>query len=90
MDILSRLFDDTLWIYTAILGSLFGAAFLAYVSTTRLGLWAYAKVDNTVDFLVERWGWTWLQQPEDAWRKKYPKITDKIDSIEARLKELEK
>jgi hypothetical protein len=39
---------------------------------------------------VERYGWTWLEQPEDAWRKKYPKITAKIDAIEARLKELEK
>ena len=37
-----------------------------------------------------RWGWTWLQQPDDAWRKRYPKITAKIDELEARLKKLEK
>ena len=42
-----------------------------------------------MDFLVERWGWTWLEQPENAWRKKYPKITQKIDDMEMRLKNLE-
>jgi len=31
-----------------------------------------------------------LQQPEDAWRKKYPYVTKKIDELEARLKKLEK
>ena len=69
---------------------MFGAIFVAYMSTTRIGLWFYAKVDNVVDYLVDRWGWTWLQQPDDAWRKRYPKITAKIDELEARLKKLEK
>ena len=86
---LSRMLEDTLWIYTAIGGSILGAVVLAYLSTTRIGLWGYAKIDNAMDFLVERWGWTWLQQPEDAWRKKYPKITAKIDEIEARLDAVE-
>lgn len=87
---LERLFSDTLWIYTSIGGAVLGAAFLAYFKETRAGLWAYAKLDQFLDYLIERWGLTWLEQPEDAWRKKYPKITKKIDAIEARLKELEK
>tara|TARA_R100001198_G_C5114639_1_gene140400 strand:+ start:371 stop:637 length:267 start_codon:yes stop_codon:yes gene_type:complete len=87
---LERLFADTLWIYTSIAGAVLGAAFLAYFKETRAGLWAYAKLDLFLDYLIERWGLTWLEQPEDAWRKKYPKITKKIDAIEARLKELEK
>ena len=81
---------DRLWIYTALAGSVFGAIFVAYMSTTRVGLWFYTKVDSIVDFLVERWGWTWLQQPEDTWRKRYPKITAKIDELEQRIKNLEK
>ena len=36
---IEKLFDDTLWIYTSILGALAGAAFLAYFKETRLGLW---------------------------------------------------
>ena len=87
---IDKLFDDTLWIYTSILGAVAGAAFLAYFKGTKAGLWAYAKLDQTLDYLVERYGWTWLEQPEDARRKKYPKITTKIDEIERRLDELDK
>ena len=42
-----------------------------------------------LDYLVERWGWTWFKQPEDAWRKKYPYVTKKIDELEQRLHKLE-
>ena len=87
---LERLFADTLWIYTSIAGAVLGAAFLAYFKETKAGLWAYAKLDQFLDYLIERWGLTWLEQPEDAWRKKYPKITKKIDAIESRLDDLEK
>ena len=61
-----------------------------YFKSTRIGLWLYAKFDLAVDYLVDRWGWTWLQQPEDAWRKKYPYVTKKIDELEKRIKKLEK
>jgi hypothetical protein len=42
-----------------------------------------------LDWLVERWGLTWFAQPADAWRKKYPHVTKKIDELEARIAELE-
>jgi len=87
---LDRMFADTLWIWTAIGGSIAGAIALAYLKETNIGIWFYGKIDNTMDWLVERYGWTWLEQPEDAWRKKYPKITKKIDDLERRLEELEK
>jgi len=87
---IERLFSDTLWIYTGIGGSLAGAAFLAYFKDTRAGLWCYAKLDLFLDSLVEKYGWTWLEQPTDAWRKKYPHVTKKIDELEERIKLLEK
>jgi len=86
---LSNMAGDRLWIYTAIGGSIIGLAFSTWFSTTRMALWLYARFDRGMDFLVERWGWTWLEQPENAWRKKYPKITQKIDDMEMRLKNLE-
>jgi len=89
MELISKLFDDTLWIYTSILGALAGAAFLAYFKDTRAGLWCYAKLDWTIDYLVERWDLTWLEQPTDAWRKKYPHVTKKIDELEKRIAKLE-
>jgi hypothetical protein len=41
------------------------------------------------DWLVERWGLTWFDQPADAWRKKYPHVTKKIDELEERIAKLE-
>ena len=66
-----------------------GLAFSTYFKGTRIGLWLYSKFDRSVDYLVERFGWTWLEQPEDAWRKKYPYVTKKIDELEKRLENLE-
>lgn len=90
MDIIARMLDDTLWIYTAIAGALLGAAFLAYFKDTYLGIWSYAHFDRFLDYLVNRWNLTWLKQDDNTWRKKYPHVTKKIDELEARLEKLEK
>ena len=84
------LFDDTLWIYTSIIGALLGAAFLAYFKDTKMGIWSYGKLDQFLDYLVTKYKWNWLKQPEDAWRKKYPFVTKKIDELETRIEELER
>lgn len=89
IETINAMFGDTLWIYTAIAGALIGAAFLAWFKETRAGIWGYSLFDKTLDYLVNRWGWTWLQEPPDAWRKKYPKVTKKIDELELRIKTLE-
>lgn len=88
-EMIERMASDRLWIYTALAGSIFGAVAVAYLSTTRVGLWFYDKIDNAVDYLVAKFGWKWLEQPEDAWRQKYPKITAKIDELESRIQKLE-
>jgi hypothetical protein len=89
IETISQMFGDRLWIYTAIAGALIGAAFLAWFKGTRAGLWCYSLFDRTLDYLVDRWGWTWLQEPVDAWRKKYPKITNKIDELQSDINVLE-
>ena len=89
-EMIARMASDRLWIYTALAGSLLGAAFLFWFKDTRLAIWAVAKFDRTLEYLVNRWGWTWLQNDPNAWRVKYPKITSKIDELEARIKKLEK
>ena len=53
-EMIERMASDRLWIYTALAGSVFGAIFVAYISTTRIGLWCYAKVDLAIDYLVNR------------------------------------
>ena len=87
---ISQMAGDRLWIYTAIAGSLLSAAFLFWFKDTRMATWGIAKFDRTLEYLVNRWGWTWLQNDPDAWRKKYPRITKKIDELESRLADLEK
>ena len=87
---IERMASDRLWIYTALVGSLFGLAFSTYFKSTRLGLWLYGHFDRIADYLVDRWGWTWLQNDPNAWRKRYPRITKKIDELEERIAELEK
>jgi uncharacterized protein (DUF2164 family) len=90
VELLDRMFGDTLWIYTGIVGSIFGALFIAYMRDTRIGLWFYGKWDFVLDFVRDRYGWTWFDQDVDAWRKVNPNIAKKIDEIETRVKELEK
>ena len=89
-EIIQDMATNRLWIYTALVGSLFGLAFSTYFKSTRIGLWLYSKFDMILDYLVLRWGWTWLEQPDDAWRKKYPFVTQKIDELENRISKLEK
>ena len=42
-----------------------------------------------LNFLVERWGWTWFKQDDEAWRKRYPIVVSKSDDLEQRIKKLE-
>ena len=86
---ISSMTSNRLWIWTGIAGSLLGLAFSTYFKSTRLGLWLYRWFDCILDYFVKRWGWTWLEQPKDAWRKKYPYMTIKIDELEAKIKKLE-
>jgi hypothetical protein len=78
-NMISEMASNRLWIWTALVGSLFGLAFSTYFKSTRIGLWLYSKFDATIDFLVNRWGWTWFQQQPS-----------RLDKIEARLEKLEK
>jgi hypothetical protein len=90
-DMIERMSSDRLWLYTALAGSIFGAIFVAYISTTRLGLWCYSKIDIILDILIVKLGWSWLQQPKEVWRTKLPAgLIKKIDDMETRIKHLEK
>ena len=89
MEMIQRMFGDTLWIYTAIGGSIIGAAFLAWFRNTHAALYLMGKFDRFLDYLVDRFGWDWLQDDPEAWRKRYPKVTKKIDDLELRIRNLE-
>ena len=88
-EMIERMASDRLWIYTGIVGSLAGAAFLFWFKDTRMAIWTVSKFDTFMENLARRYGWKWLQEPEDLWRKRYPRITKKIDELEERIKKLE-
>jgi hypothetical protein len=88
-EMIERMASDRLWIYTGIIGSLAGAAFLFWFKDTHMAIWAVGKFDTFMEKTAQRYGWKWLQEPEDLWRKRYPRITKKIDLLEERIKKLE-
>ena len=88
-EIIERMATDRLWIYTELAGSVFGALFVAYITDTRIALWAYGKWSALLDFFVNRWGWTWFKQDPNAWKKLNPNLSQKIQELEERIKELE-
>ena len=40
------------------------------------------RLMHTVDYFRDKYGWTWLNQDEDAWKKVNPKIAAKIEELE--------
>ena len=46
-EIITDMLTNRLWIYTAIAGSLLGAAFLFWFKDTKLATWAVSKFDGT-------------------------------------------
>ena len=73
----------------AMAGAIIGNATATWFKDTKMGIWSYGKLDQFLDYLVTKYKWNWLKQPEDAWRKKYPFVTKKIDELETRIKKLE-
>jgi hypothetical protein len=89
-EVIQEMAGDRLWIYTGIGGTVAGAIFLAWFKDTRFGIWMFHKFDEVLEKMAAKFGWIQLQEPEDAWRQKYPKITKKIDELEAKINELAK
>ena len=55
-EIIEQMATERLWIYTALAGSIFGALFIYWIRDTYIAFWAINKWQNTLDFLVNRWG----------------------------------
>ena len=81
--------DPWFWAISSIASALLGAAALAYIKDTKLGIWAYNLFDKSLDMLRDKYHITALDQPKDAWRSQEPEIAAKIDELEARIKRLE-
>ena len=72
-----------------IAGSILGSAANSWFADTKLGIWFYNKVDDVSTWASEKLGLKILKD-EQNWKTKYPNVAEKIETLEARIKKLEK
>jgi len=78
-----------LWAAKSIASALLGTASAAYIKNTRLGYWAYTKFEAVANHIKDRWGIDMLDPAEAEWQTRYPKLIEKINQLETRIKHLE-
>lgn len=84
------MFDNPwFWAFSSISSALLGAAVLAYIKDTKLGIWGYKLFDSGIDKIRDKYHIHALDQPTDAWKNQQPEIAEKLDELESRIKKLE-
>ena len=80
-----------MWVFliSSIAGSILGMAANSWFADTKLGIWFYKKVDDVSTWASKKLGLKVLAD-ENNWKKKYPRINQKIGELEARVNKLEK
>jgi len=77
-----------LWMISAIAGSILGNAADSWFAETKCGIWFYRKVDQVSSWAARKLNIKILAKDE-AWKKKYPNVAEKISNLDHRLKTLE-
>ena len=77
------------WLISSIAGSILGMAANSWFADTKLGVWFYKRVDDVSTWASKKLGLKVLAD-EDNWKKKYPRVNQKIGELEARVNKLEK
>ena len=75
-------------ILSSIASSIIGSAADSWFADTKMGQWFYRKVDDVASWAARKLGLKVLAD-ETNWKTKYPNVALKIDSLEARIKQLE-
>ena len=80
-----------MWIFliSSIASSIIGYAANGWFADTKAGMWFYKKVDNVSTWASKKLGLKVLAD-EDNWKKKYPRVNQKIGELEARINKLER
>ena len=76
------------WLISAIAGSILGNAVDSWFAETKAGIWFYKKVDQISTWATKKLNIKILEN-EEKWKKKYPNVANKIDTLEKRVKYLE-
>ena len=80
-----------MWFFliSSIASSVIGSAANSWFADTKMGKWFYCKVDNVASWASKKLGLKVLAD-EISWKKKYPRVNQKIGELEARINKLEK
>ena len=76
------------FILKSIAGSIIGSATESWFRDTKLGVWTYAKLDSLYTWASKRYGIKLLTD-ERKRMAKFPELSKRLDSIEARIRILE-
>ena len=77
------------WAISAIAGSILGSATDSWFRDTKLGVWFYAKMDSLYSWAAGKYGIK-LITDEEKRMAKFPALAKRLDSIETRLRLLER
>ena len=77
------------WAISAIAGSILGSATDSWFRDTKLGVWFYAKMDSLYTWAAKRYGIK-IATDEQKRMAKFPELAKRLDSLEARLRLLER
>ena len=73
----------------SILSSIIGSSFYQWFKNTKMGVWFQVKMDNTMEWVAKRYDIE-IASREDKWLKQYPRLADRIVSLEKEVAELKK
>ena len=77
------------FILKAIASSIIGDASSEWFKKTKVGIWFYAKVEQVYNWAAKRYD-IQIATTEEKLLKKYPALMKRINTIEAKISELEK
>ena len=72
----------------SILSSVIGSSFYRWFQSTTMGIWFQNKVNSFMEYLSTKYDIE-IAKKEAKWRRDYPLLSERMDIIEARLKEVE-
>ncbi len=73
----------------SILSSIIGSSFYQWFKNTKMGVWFQVKMDNTMEWVAKRYDIE-IASREDKWLKQYPRLADRIISLEKEVARLKK
>ena len=73
----------------AILSSVIGSSFYQWFKNTKMGVWFQVKMDNTMEWVANRYDLE-IASREDKWLAQYPRLADRIVSLEKEVSKLKK